>query len=152
MKVLTPEEKQKHQALRKNTPLGHRINLLIYVDGEFAGWSFGFQKLTSVFYMCNSAILPEFRRKGLYTRLLHEMMARVKDLGFQEITSRHSVDNNSVIIPKLKVGFTISGMEISDMWGTLVNLTYYFNETRRKVLSYRTGEMLDPELRKYLGL
>ena len=80
------------------------------------------------------------------------MMARVKDLGFQEITSRHSVDNNSVIIPKLKVGFTISGMEISDMWGTLVNLTYYFNETRRKVLSYRTGEMLDPELRKYLGL
>ena len=84
--------------------------------------------------------------------MLFETLQRVKNLGFQELCSRHSVDNNAVIIPKLKAGFVITGVEISDMWGTLVNLSYYTNEKRRKVLSYRSGAKPDSEIKKYLDL
>jgi hypothetical protein len=69
------------------------------------------------------------------------------------VESRHTASNNRVIIPKLKVGFVLSGFEVSDQFGTLVWLRYYFNPTRRRMVDVRTGEHApDDELRGLLGL
>jgi hypothetical protein len=58
-----------------------------------------------------------------------------------------------VIIPKLKAGFVITSMELSDVFGLLVHLSYYTNSLRRKVLEFRTGEALpDDEVRRALRL
>lgn len=151
-KVLSKEETIKSSKLKEERAPPLRINLGIFYNGEFAGWSWGFQSLSSVFYMCNSAILPEFRRKGLYTLLLNEMLRKTTDLGFLEIGSRHLPQNNAVIIPKLKAGFIITGMNVSDLWGTLVYLTYFPNPTRRKVLAYRNGYQPDDEVKNLLSL
>ena len=57
--------------------------------------------------------------------------------------------NNAVIIPKLKAGFVISGFEVSDRFGTLVQLSYYFNPLRRKMMDVRVGQRKpDEEIRK----
>ena len=130
------------------------LNLAVFdKEGEFAGWSFGWQETPSIYYMCNSAVLPSYRRKGIYSALLEENIEILRDKGFQLIYSRHNATNNHVIIPKLKKDFIISKMEISDTFGCLIHLHYYTNKTRRKVMDYRCGEKApDAELKKLFKL
>ncbi len=120
---------------------------------NFVGWHFGYQENAHVFYMCNSAILKEHRRKGLYSALLEFSLKLLKDKGFQIIYSRHNATNNPVIIPKLKAGFVITNLELDDVFGVLVHLKYFTNKTRRKILDYRAGQSRpDEELKRLFGL
>ena len=150
-KFLSEEENKKIKELANdcfNNPF--TLNLAVYDSkGEFAGWSFGWQETPSVYYMCNSAVFPSYRRKGIYSALLETNIEILKDKGFQLIYSRHNATNNHVIIPKLKKDFIISKMEISDTFGCLIHLHYYTNKTRRKIMDYRCGEKApDAELKK----
>jgi N-acetylglutamate synthase-like GNAT family acetyltransferase len=113
---------------------------LVAKDGDnIIGWSFGIQKSNHDFYMINSAVFSEYRRKGIYTELMKQAVAHIKELGFQYIYSRHKLTNNDILIPKLKFGFNIVGMEVNDMFGNLVILGYYTNEKRRELLEIRAG-------------
>lgn len=151
--ALAPQERENIVQLGKNLGKPFSLRLGLFYGDEFVGWHTGDQKDSHTFYMRNSAILPEHRRRGLYTILISEVLTRVTALGFQVITSRHNCTNNNVIIPKLKAGFFITGMEVSDAFGTLVNLSYFTNPLRRRVMEYRSGDLLpDDEIKKHLGL
>jgi GNAT superfamily N-acetyltransferase len=152
--LYSEEARDRSRALASHLGQPLRINLAIFKDdGEFVGWSFGFQENAETFYMCNSAILPEHRRKGLYRALLTQMVDRALKQGFQRIYSRHIATNNAVIIPKLQAGFVITALELSDVFGTLVHLTYLAHSARRKVLNFRAGiERPDAETRSLFGL
>jgi ribosomal protein S18 acetylase RimI-like enzyme len=130
------------------------MNLAVFDKKEnFIGWSFGWQENPNTYYMCNSAVLPKYRRKGIYSALLDLNIEILKEKGFQLIYSRHNATNNNVIIPKLKKDFIISKMEISDTFGCLVHLHYYTNKTRRKIMDYRCGEKApDDELKKLFNM
>lgn len=106
---------------------------------KIVGWSFGIQKSETDFYMINSAVFPEYRRKGIYTEMLKLAVEKIKEMGFQFIYSRHKLTHNDIIIPKLQYGFNIVGMEVNDMFGNLVILGYYTNEKRRELLEIRAG-------------
>lgn len=130
-----------------------KLRLGVFKDDEFAGWTFGDQKSSDDYYMRNSAVLPEHRRKGLYTELLMVHMELATAQGFQRITSNHILTNNSIIIPKLKAGFVITGFELDDGLGMLLTLAYYTNPLRRKMLDVRAGSLRpDDEIKKALGL
>ena len=131
-----------------------KLSLAVYdKDNNFAGWSFGWQESPTTYYMCNSAVLSKYRRKGIYSALLDLNIEILKKKGFQLIYSRHNTTNNNVIIPKLKKDFIISKMEISDTFGCLIHLHYYTNKTRRKIMDYRCGEKApDAELKKLFKL
>ena len=151
--VLSDAERAATAALRQSmgTPLTLRYGL--FKGEEFVGWHIGDQKSPSEFYMRNSAVLPGHRRRGLYSSLIDHVVNDLTARGFQIISSRHTAVNNAVIIPKLKLGFVITGVELSDMFGMLVNLTYIANAGRRKVLEFRAGEILpDQDMRKWLGM
>jgi len=118
-----------------------RLYILVYNEQkEVIGWHVGFQKGPS-FYMMNTGVIEQYQRKGIYTALLQKIIAIVFEKGFIDITSKHNASNNSVIIPKLKAGFIISGMEIDETFGTLVNLKYFFNEKIKNVYLMRTGDL-----------
>jgi GNAT superfamily N-acetyltransferase len=151
--AMTEPERAASDRLEENMGSPFRLNLALFHGDEFAGWSFGIQKDRETYYMTNSAILPEHRRKGLYTALMRHTMDRVQAEGFQVIFSRHAATNNAVIIPKLKFGFIISSMELSDTFGTLLQLRFYTNPTRRKMMDVRSGERRpDAELMTMLNL
>lgn len=151
--LLCEEERAQLKKLNQNTANLLRINLGIFKGDQFCGWFSGDQYNYETFYMRNSAILPQFRRQGLYTALMNEVLARTSALGFQVVFSRHATTNNAIIIPKLKAGFMITAIEVSDRFGTLVNLSYFFNETRKKVLEFRAGERKpDAQLKIALGI
>ncbi|MEI8025393.1 MAG: GNAT family N-acetyltransferase [Pseudomonadota bacterium] len=142
---LSQEEKSKTDLLRLGLASLYSLNLAIYYKGEFVAWCSGNQETTESFYMRNSAVLPEHRRKGLYTFMLKSALGILQEKGFQKVYSRHSATNNSVIIPKLMAGFVITSLEVNDAFGVLVHLTFYQKELRRKMLRYRVGE-IKPDL------
>jgi ribosomal protein S18 acetylase RimI-like enzyme len=153
VKSLNEEETKKWKELSSYLGNPLRINLGMFKGEEFVGWSWGYQESALTFYMCNSAILPEHRKKGLYTRLMNEMIKRATALGFQEIYSRHTSTNNAVIIPKLKAGFVITTMEVTDVFGVLIHLNYFPNKLRQKMMDYRVGEIKpDSEIKELLGI
>ena len=142
-KYLSEEEKSKISDLNKEMDASpFNLHLVIFdKEDNFVAWSYGFQENAHNYYMCNSGVVESHRRKGLYTILLNETIKIVSEKGFQIIYSRHNVTNNSVIIPKLKAGFTISNMELNDVFGVLVHLKLYTNPLRRKVNDYRSGQV-----------
>jgi len=149
----SPDELEKVDLLRKNFKDIVRIRLGLYFENHFVGWSWGYQQDVETFYMCNSAVFPEHRRKGLYTALLERIMKEAMDLGFQRLVSRHNTTNNAVIIPKLKAGFVITQLEVSEIFGTLVHLCFYPNDARNKVMKFRSGQMRpDAEINRLLKL
>ena len=151
--LLSTAEMDAMKRLQKNMGNPFRINLGLFREDELVGWSYGWQEDRETYYMTNSAVLPEHRRKGLYTALLQETIQIAREEGFQILYSRHTATNNSVIIPKLKAGFVISSMEISDVFGTLILLRYYCNPKRRALMDFRSGEEPPtPEVLEMLNL
>lgn len=150
---LSEEEKASVKSLGENMGKPYFLRLGLFHGEEFVGWHIGHQEDRETFYMQNSAVMPSHRRKGLYSALLADVLERLRGKGFQVIYSRHNMTNNDVIIPKLKAGFLITSLELSDTFGSLVHLTYYPNPLRRKVQIYRAGDLFpDEEIRRALGI
>ena len=89
--------------------------------------------------MVNSGVSPGLRRRGIYSRLVEATIAHADSHGFFRIISRHVPSNNAVIIPKLRLGFMVSGFEYSEVYGPLVRLTYLIGHKRREL--YRARSM-----------
>ncbi len=117
-----------------------RLPILVFFKNEIVAWHYGFQKGSS-YYMMNTGVIEKHQRKGIYTALLKEIISITYKEGFLDLKSRHLASNNKVLIPKLKAGFVITGMEIDETFGTLINLKYFFNEKIKEVYLMRTGEL-----------
>lgn len=139
--LYSEEENEKLKKLQEAYSDIFRLRLGVFYQDEFVAWSWGYQENRELYYMCNSGVKSEHRRKGIYAFLLQENIRLLKDKGFQRIYSRHTTTNNQVIIPKLKAGFFVSGMELNDHFGSLVHLTYYVHPVRRKVMDFRAGQI-----------
>jgi len=151
--ALGDDERARLKALGTHcgNPLEFRLGL--FHGNEFVGWNYSRQESAFTLYMQNSAVFAEHRRKGLYTALARKMVEIGTDLGFQTIYSRHSATNNDVIIAKLKLGFRITSMEMSDIFGVLVHLSYFPNPVRNRMLDYRAGHTRpDDEIKRLLKL
>ncbi|MBC8043001.1 MAG: hypothetical protein IAF08_06105 [Rhizobacter sp.] len=151
--ALTKTEHENLTRLGSRMGEPYRLQLFINKGDERIGWFTGVQHDRETFYMMNTGIFKLHQGKGIYTSLLPKMLSLLQAEGFQKVTSRHNATNNQILVPKLKVGFIISGIEINDVFGLMVHLTYFFNETRRQVMDFRTGQNVpDDDLKKLLNL
>lgn len=151
--IYSDSEREKLKELSQNFQHPYVYHMVVRNGADVVGWTWGYQDSRDSFYMVNSAILPGHRGRGLYSRLLQVTLQKLVDKGFQRIWSRHNNTNNEIIIPKLKHGFQITGTELSDIFGSLIHLTYFTNANRKKVLSFRSGHLRpDEELKKVLDL
>lgn len=134
------EEKHKLNLLKQRMGDLYELRLALYSpEDEFVGFSFGFQETEETFYMAASGLLPAHRGKGLYSQMVKYLIEKTTEVGFQKIYGTHCATNNAVLIPKLKLGFIFSKVELSDMFGTILHLQYFTNPLRRKVMDYRSG-------------
>jgi RimJ/RimL family protein N-acetyltransferase len=151
--MLSDIERQQMQTLASymGSPLCLRFGL--FQGDEFVGWHVGDQRSPDEFYMRNSGVVPHMQGRGHYTKMLRAILIELQALGFQVISSKHNATNNRVIIPKLKAGFVITGLELSDKFGTLVRLEYFTNRTRRAIMDYRCGQLQPTdEIKRLIGL
>jgi len=61
---LDEDERAKAALLRERLGKPYALNLGLFHKGAFVGWCAGHQESSETFYMRNSAVLPEHRRKG----------------------------------------------------------------------------------------
>ena len=134
------QENEKMQLLKERMGDLFQLNLgLFSPENEFVGFSFGSQESEETFYMMASAVLPAHRGLGLYSEMVKLVIKRCTEEGFQKIYGTHCATNNAVLVPKMKLGFIFSKVELSDMFGTIIHLQYFTNPLRRKVMDYRSG-------------
>jgi GNAT superfamily N-acetyltransferase len=151
--IWTQEEKDALAQLRKRMGAVFELVLGVYSGEELVGWTMGWQEDAATYKMVNTGLLPEHQGKGIYKALLPRVLDVLRQEGFQVVVSYHCVTNNAVIVPKLRAGFIISGFEVSDRFGLIVRLAYYFNETRRRIIDVRVGQSRpDAEIKRILGL
>lgn len=134
-----PEKFKEKIAERAKNEKRFKLFLAIFKGSEFVGWHFGQATDPETYYMQNSAILEPFRNQGLYTTLLQHTLERLKEEGFQVITSTHHPNNTAVLIPKMKEGFVISSVQFHERFRFLIELKYFFNPERRKAFGKNLG-------------
>jgi GNAT superfamily N-acetyltransferase len=136
----TDKEKEKLESIKNRLGEVFQLHLgLFSPTKEFVGFSFGFQENYESYYMAASAVLPAHRGQGLYSEMVKFVIERATNEGFQKIYGTHCATNNAVLVPKMKLGFIFSKIELSDMFGTVIHLQYFTNPLRRKVMDYRSG-------------
>lgn len=111
-----------------------RLAQIIRTEEDVVGWSWGLQRDREEYYMVNSAIFEPFQGQGIYKALLPLLMQRLKQEGFQYVTSRHNPENEAIIKAKMDYGFRPTGVDVTDRYGPLLLLGYYFNEKRQAFL------------------
>lgn len=149
---LSAAERQQYQQLVRNLGQPYRLSLGVYHHDAFVGWTSGWQRDGRTYYMVSSGILPAHQRRGIYTALLPVIINTLRRDGFQQVTSRHRMTNNAVLVPKLRFGFMITGFELSAEFGALVHLTYYMDPAVRDVMAFRSGAALTDPVRERLDL
>lgn len=145
---LSEAESVKLKSLRENIQSRYDLRLALLDGDELIGWSYGWQEVFDVssFFMGASMVLPEYRKQGLYSELVKRVLEITKEMGFQSIWSTHIMTNNAVLIAKMKLGFTITGLECNVNYGNLVKLTYHHSELRRRTTKFRAGGTRDTEI------
>jgi hypothetical protein len=79
-----------------------------------------------------SGILPNYRRRRLYSQFLEALIPYLTALGLERITSNHMGNNRPVLIAKLKAGFIITGVTLDERHGMLVWLAKFLVPNRER--------------------
>lgn len=135
---------QAHRDLRKALPPPERIRIAAHDGDRLVGYSHGWFEVGGRFYIGSSAVHPDYRRRGVYTRLLHAVEKAVRERGGIAISSQHVATNNPVLIAKLRLGYVIAGVEFVEPMGLLVRLLLHLEPSRAALYRERTGMLAAP--------
>lgn len=133
------EEDQKKMQQRHREQQRWEIRFGLYHGDEAIGWHSGYSIDPETFYMQNSAVIESYQKQGLYGKMLGAVLEKLKDEGFQVVTSLHHPNNPGVVIPKLKQGFVITATQFHERFRFLIEMKYFFNEDRRRAYSKEIG-------------
>lgn len=123
---------------RLEAPAGRRYAWLIGHRGQVVGWQMSRQWDRRTAYMVNTALLPAHRRQGLYSRLLPVVLGVLEAEGYDLVRSHHHATNNAVLVPKLRAGFFLQGLQV-DEHGVMAVLMFGFGEAYRQAMHLRSG-------------
>lgn len=130
----TPEKRhEKLERLRKQHAYSQPEWILFY-DGKDApiGWFFGYMEDEETFFIDTIGFVPEFRGQGIYTDFLKQLIACLKAMGYERLTTSHHPNNRAALIADLKVGFNIVGLELHESHGPLVKMAYHLHGDRHR--------------------
>jgi ribosomal protein S18 acetylase RimI-like enzyme len=126
------DDNSRQKISQRNKAERFQLSLVVFKGDEVVGWHHGFEKEPDTYYMQNSAVLESYRNQGIYLKLLDVILQRIQEDGFQVVLSTHHPHNAAVLIPKIRRGFFISGMQFHERFRSLVEMKFIFSEQRRK--------------------
>ena len=133
------EEPAEQRDARSQSMGGWRLRVGVYVDDALVGWSYGWQDHKDGFYMAQSAVLPEHRRRGLYRAMVDAIVAITRERGFFYVHSKHICTNRPILIAKMQAGFYITGMSMHPAWGVMALMEMPLTGPREEALLARSG-------------
>ncbi len=141
--VLAEETNRCHRVSGTDAQILQPLRVGAFIGDRLVAWSYS-KGEGSQLHMVNSGVLPDLRRRGIYSSLVGATISYAEANGFSKIFSRHVPSNNAVIIPKLRLGFIVSAFEYSEVYGPLVHLTYIVGAKRRELYRARSVPIVPP--------
>lgn len=130
--------------LHRQTTFNRNSNIVIHLglfrDESLVAWGTGYNIGFNVFYLDDSVSLVENDGGDSYSRLTQAMIDAANDEGFHSLKCHHSCCASEVIALRLKMGFAITGLEITESRGPAIVMEYYINKKRYEILRFRNGE------------
>lgn len=120
--------------------LHHEWFLFLDSKGTPVGWHIGEAEDWATFYMRNTGILPAHQNRGIYDAFCSAFMTYLEEIGYERVSSQHMATNRRILIMKLKRGFDIAGLELTESWGPLVKLVRLIAPDRRVSFYRQYGE------------
>lgn len=143
------------QDIRKTYKTDYNIPIYLglFCRTAFVGWTYGYGYSSTAFYIESVAIARSHRGKGVHPHLLQGMMDCIFAQGFQTIKNTHHSNLSSLIAKKLRLGFVITGYQLDDQHGAVVQMEYHLKKKRRDILKFRAGSQRpNKEIAKILKL
>lgn len=125
--------------VRAAPPLGETFQWGVYCGEELIGWHHAHAQDARRVYMADTGLLPTHQGRGLYTRLLPQLIAHYQAAGFVLVQSRHRPTNNAVLVPKLRAGFVLQGLHLYED-GLGAQLTLSLDRTLTGAQRWLSGE------------
>ena len=119
-----------------------KIRVGAFHEDRLVGLSWGASESKSRFHQHISLVAPEYRRQGIYSKMLLKMLELTSE--YDEVDSSHQLFNNAVIQAKLKHDFYIIGIDQSVMIGPRLKMRYFHNKTLLNLMRFRVGVIADP--------
>jgi hypothetical protein len=95
--------------------------------GVFAGLGVGTLLDWSSYYFRNMVVVPSFRGKGLYENFFELLCSILKKHHVKRIEGDISPTNRHHLHILNKMGYLVSGMNLTDRWGPLVHVTKFLD-------------------------
>jgi ribosomal protein S18 acetylase RimI-like enzyme len=82
----------------------------------------------STYYMRTAALLPEYRGRGLVSRLMENLCAPLRAVGVERLEGDVSPSNTPMMKLHVGQGFQVTATLATERWGTLVHFTRFLSE------------------------
>ena len=114
-------------------------------EGVLAGVFVGTPVDWSTYYLRYALILPEFRLKGLWQGFLTHFLSVLKKYGIERVEGDVSPSNLGQIHTFNKMQFNITGMQVTERWGTVLKFTKYLSGASESQFLDRFCEGVQPQ-------
>jgi ribosomal protein S18 acetylase RimI-like enzyme len=105
-----------------------------FLDGEkCVGIFIGTPIDWSSYYFRNCSILPEYQGLGLYQTLLKHLLSVLKLCGVDRVEGDVAPTNLGHVHILNRLGFVVSGLNLTDRWGSLLHFTRFMNEESSQI-------------------
>ena len=121
---------------------GKTIRVGAFDKETLIGLSWGKAESKSRFITHMSLVIPEYRKKGIYSDMLDLLLTQTKE--FDEVDSYHHIFNNDIISLKLRKGFYIVGTDHCVPVGPRIRLRYFNNQKMFEFMKFRMGLIDQP--------
>lgn len=101
-------------------------------EDEPIGWFYGYMEDEETFFIDTIGLVPAFRGRGIYSAFLRQLIAYLRAVGYERLTTSHHPNNRAALIADLKAGFDIVGLDLHESHGPLLKTAYHLHEDRRQ--------------------
>ncbi len=99
---------------------------------EPIGWFYGYMEDEETFFIDTIGLIPTFRGRGVYSAFLRQLIAYLRAMGYERLTTSHHPNNRAALIADLKAGFNIVGLELHESHGPMVKMACSLHGDRRR--------------------
>jgi Acetyltransferase (GNAT) family len=106
---------------------------LFKAAGETVGLTLAHPTDWSTYYIRSTALLAEYRARGVLPRFAEHLYGPLRDVGVERIEAECSPSNQPVIRLHISEGFMVTATSNSERWGSLLRMTKFLKEEPEKI-------------------
>lgn len=134
--AVPPERRDQRKRMLAMHEVSSPMWVNFYDQRKPIGWFYGYMEDEESFFIDTIGLLRQYRNKGIYRTFLGQVMPFLAAVGIERLATTHHPNNRAVMIPELKMGFDIVGLEIHESHGAMVKMVCHLHQDRRRAFEH----------------